>query len=85
MKTISTAQTVFLISFNASSVKYLTDNQQSEIGTLVKEHGEHGVEKIMRLHTGSNKFEKLSKDTIKRLFGWDTHTIQELQKVNFIK
>lgn len=84
--TVSTQFGVYLISFQGVSNHFIFDGNTPELlGNLIKQHGKHGVNFIKRYNQTKAKFESISKPLISQLFGWDTHSIIELQKTNFIK
>lgn len=86
MNTLSTAYGIFLVSFNGVSQHFIfSGNTPEELGNLIQEHGKYGIVFIKRFNQSKSKFDSLSKDNIKQLFSWDTHTILQLEKINFIK
>lgn len=50
-----------------------------------QKHGQHGIEFIKRFETSTSRFEKLGKTDVSRIFKYDTHSIEQLKKINFIK
>lgn len=84
--TVSTQFGVYLISFRAITNHFIFDGNTPELlGNLIQLHGQHGINFIKRYNQAKEKFERLSKAEITNLFNWDTHSIIELQKTNFIK
>lgn len=83
---ISTQYGLFLVEFHGVIQQFIfSGNAQEELGNLIKEHGKHGVHAIKRFDTVKSQFKKISKDEVQLLFGWDTHSIEQLKSVNYIK
>lgn len=86
MKNLTTANTLFLISFQGVSEHFIFSNGESEIlGNLIQTHGRHGINFIKIYNKSKSKFERTTKKQIETLFNWDTHSIQQLEKTNFLK
>lgn len=85
MNSINTHTGVFLIAFIADQHHYIFTSFMGTMGDLIKTHNQYGIDKIMRYNKAKCKFEKLSKAEIRMLFDWDTHSIIELEKTNFLK
>lgn len=84
--TVSTQFGVYLIEFHGIIQQFIFSGEFSEVlGNLIKEHGKHGIQSIKRFDTLKSTFKKMSKSDIAQAFSWDTHSIIELQKTNFLK
>ena len=83
--TLSTIQDIYLISFRGLTTKFIFYSEIESLGDLVKKYGKYGINYIKYFDRANDKFLKMSKDDIKRFFAYDTHSILELQKINFIK
>jgi len=83
--TLNTKLSVFLISFIADSTQYFFNEEPETLGNLIKEKNSYGINFIKRFNVSKCKFENMSKKDIENYFNWDTHTILELKKTNFIK
>lgn len=85
MSYISTSHGLFLVSFNGNLQQFVFNTDNEILGNLIAEHGKHGIVFIKRFHPVSSSFKKLSKKEISSFFSYDTHTIEQLKKINFIK
>jgi len=86
MKNLTTANALFLISFHGVSEHFIFSNGENEIlGNLIQAHGRHGINFIKIYNKVKSKFERTTKKQIEILFNWDTHSIQQLEKTNFLK
>jgi len=82
---LSTAYGLFLVEFHGVIQQYIfSGNEPEGLGNLIQEHGKHGVQAIKRFDTVKSQFKKISKSEVENLFGWDTHSIQQLKSKNFI-
>ena len=83
---ISTEYGLFLVEFHGVIRQFIfSGNAPEELGNLIQEHGKHGVYAIKRFNTVKSQFQKISRAEVANLFGWDTHSIEQLKKVNYIK
>ena len=82
---LSTEYGLFLVSFQGVLNHFVFSGNSETLGNLIQSHGKYGINFISRFNQSKSKFEKLSKSDVKNLFSWDTHSIQELKKINFIK
>ena len=83
---LTSAADLYLIEFIANQNHFIFNGgEPEELGNLIQAHNRYGIEKICRYNRVKMKFDKLSKSEVKMLFSWDTHTIIELEKTNFIK
>lgn len=85
MSHLSTSHGLFLVSFNGNLQQYIFNTDNEALGNLIAEHGKHGIVFIKRFHPVSSSFKSMSKQEISNYFSYDTHTIEQLKKVNFIK
>lgn len=86
MNTLATNYDLFLVAFIGLQEQYIfTGNPPEALGNLIQEHNRHGIEFIKRFDKSKSSFKTISKATVKNLFGYDTHTMVQLQKINFIK
>ena len=83
--TVNTMRDIYLISFQGLTTKFIFDSEPETLGNLIQKYGKYGVNYIKYFDRANDKFKKMSKDDVKRFFSYDTHTILELQKINFIK
>lgn len=85
MSYLSTSHGLFLVSFNGNLQQYIFNTDNEVLGNLIAEHGKHGIVFIKRFHPVSSSFKNMSKKDIKAFFSYDTHTMVQLDKINFIK
>lgn len=85
MAHLSTSHGLFLVSFKGNLQQYVFNTDNEALGNLIAEHGKHGMVFIKRFHPVSSSFKKMSKQEISNMFSYDTHTIEQLKKINFIK
>ena len=83
--TVNTMRDIYLISFQGLTTKFIFDSEPETLGNLIQKYGKYGVNYIKYFDRANDKFFKMSKDDVKRFFAFDTHSILELQKINFIK
>ena len=83
--TVNTMRDIYLISFKGLTTKFIFDSEPETLGNLIQKYGKYGVNYIKYFDRTKDKFLKMSKDDVKRLFAYDTHSILELQKINYIK
>lgn len=82
---LSTEFGIYLVSFQGVTNHFIFNGNSEELGNLIQQHGKHGINFISRYYQSKMKFTKLSKMEVKTLFSWNTHSIEQLKKVNFIK
>lgn len=85
INTLNTSQSLFMVTFNGVSQKFLFNSEPEVLGNLIQTYGKHGIMNIKRLDTAKDSFKSISKKEIELFFGWDTHTIEQLKSKNFIK
>lgn len=86
MTILVTHYDLFLVSFMGVSEQFIFDGGTNGIlGDLIQQHGKHGINFIKRFDKSKSKFIYMKKETINTLFNFDTHSVIQLQKVNFIK
>ena len=83
--TVNTMIDIYLISFKGLTTKFIFDSEPETLGNLIQKYGKYGINYIKYFDRANDKFKKMSKDDIKRFFDYDTHSILELQKINYIK
>ena len=83
--TVNSIVDIYLISFRGATTKFIFNSEPETLGNLIQKYGKHGINYIKYFDRANDKFLKMSKDDVKRFFDYDTHTIIELQKINFIK
>ncbi len=83
--TVNTMVDIYLISFKGLTTKFIFDSEPETLGNLIQKHGKYGINYIKCFDRANDKFLKMSKEDVKRFFSYDTHSILELQKINFIK
>jgi len=85
-KFLSTDNDLFIVKFINSTTGFVFDGRTPEIlGDLIKNNGNNGISTISRFNNSKMKFERCSKGLVKSLFNWETHTIEQLKKINYIK
>ena len=83
---ISTEFGLFLVEFHGVIQQFIfSGNSNEELGNLIQQYGKHGVYAIKRFNTAKSQFQKISKKEVSNLFSWDTHSIEQLKRVNYIK
>ena len=82
---LSTIQDIYLISFRGLTTKFIFTSELETLGNLIQKYGKHGINYIKYFDRANDKFVKMNKDYVKRFFSYDTHSILELQKINFLK
>ena len=83
--TVNTIIDIYLVSFRGATTKFIFNSEPETLGNLIQKYGKNGINYIKYFDRGNDKFFKMSKDEVKRFFSYDTHSILELQKINFIK
>ena len=83
--TVNTMIDIYLVSFKGLTTKFIFDSEPETLGNLIQKYGKYGINYIKYFDRANDKFKKMSKDDVKRFFDYDTHSIIELQKINFIK
>lgn len=79
---MNTNEHIFLISFNGVTGKFITI--ASGIGDVVKYNNKHGIERIKLFNSVKETFEGLSKKHLLSLIDYDTHSLIEVQKTNYL-
>lgn len=83
---LTTANDLFLVEFRANHEHFIFNGGESEkLGDIIQAQNRYGIEKICRYNRVKMKFDKLSKKEVQTLFNWDTHTIEQIKKTNFLK
>jgi len=83
---LTTAGDLYLIEFRGNHEHFIFNGGEPEkFGDIIQAHNRYGIEKICRYNRVKMKFDKLSKKEVQTLFNWDTHTIEQIKKTNFIK
>lgn len=85
MSYLSSGQPIFLIDFHGVAQHFIFHNKPEMLGNLISEHGKHGIVSIKLYDPAKGAFKKLSKKEVENWFNWDTHSIEHLKKINFIK
>lgn len=85
MSYLSSGQPIFSIDFHGVSQHFIFHNESEMLGNLIQKYGKHGIFSIKRYNPAKQIFKKLSKKEVENSFNWDTHSIEQLKKVNFIK
>ena len=85
MKSLSTEYGLFVVSFHGVSNQFIFDGNSDELGNLIQQYGKHGINFIGQYYASKLKFIKLSKNNIRTLFSWNTHAMEQLKNINFIK
>ena len=83
--TVHTMIDIYLVSFKGLTTKFIFNAEPETLGDLIQKYGKHGVNYIKYFDIANDKFKKMSKEQVKMFFSYDTHTILELEKINFIK
>lgn len=82
---ISTHQVVFLVKFLNSRESFIIGSDNEVLGDLIQKNGNNGIEYIKQFEPSKSKFSKMSKEAVKSWFKYDTHSIEKLKLVNYIK
>lgn len=82
---LNSSKDIFLVEFKGNHEHFIFDNNPEVLGNLIQQKNRYGIEKICRYNQSKAKFEKLTAKAVKTLYGWDTHSILQLEKVGFIK
>ncbi len=83
---LSTANDLFLVEFHQTGHGFIFNSGEPEtLGNLTEQHGRSGVFRISRYNAAKMRFEKCSTKLVAQLFSWDTHSIEQLKRVNYIK
>lgn len=85
MSHLSTSHGLFLVSFNGNLQQYVFNTENEALGNLIAEHGKYGIVFIKRFNPVSSSFKSMSKKDIINFFSYDTYTMEQLKKINFIK
>jgi len=85
MSYLSTHQTIYLIDFHGVSQYFLFNSEPEQLGKLIELHGKHGIMKIKQYQPHKGTFKNLSKKEVENWFNWDTYSIEQLKKINYIK
>jgi hypothetical protein len=85
MSYLSTSKRIFSIDFHGTAEHFIFDDTPETLGNLVQIHGKHGILSIKQYQTAKGVFKKLSVKEIENWFSWDTHSIEQLKKINYIK
>ena len=83
--TVNSMVDIYLVSFKGLTAKFIFNSEPETLGNLIQKYGKHGINYIKYFDRANDKFVKMNKDYVKRFFSYDTHSILELQKINFIK
>jgi len=85
-KYLTTEFSLYKVNFRSVSRQFVFSGGDAEqLGNLIQLHGKHGIDKISRYNESKEKFEKMNKKDVQSWFSYDTHTIEQLKKINFIK
>jgi len=85
MAHLSTSHGIYLVSFNGTTQQFIFNSENEVFGNLIAEHGRYGIVFVKRFYTDKSVFKKMSKDEVSNCWSWDTHTIEQLKKINYIK
>jgi len=85
MAHLNSSQPIFLVDFYGESEHFIFDYEPETLGNLVKLHGKNGVVSIKQYQPYKGNFKKLSAKEVSNYWSWDTHTIEQLKKINYIK
>lgn len=84
--TLDTSNDLYLVDFYAKSSAVIFKGCDSgTLGDLIQQNGNSGIIAIRRYNPAKCRFEKQSIKTVKQLFSWDTHSTEQLKRVNYIK
>jgi hypothetical protein len=85
MQYLSSGNSIFLIDFRGTAQHFIFENKAETLGKLIALYGKHGIISIKKYNPTKENFKKLSKKEVISRFNWDTHSIIELEKTNFLK
>ncbi len=84
MTYLSSGQAIFSIDFRGTTNHFIFGSSPETLGKLIAEHGKHGIVSIKQYDPAKGSFKKLSKKSVENWFNWDTYSIEQLKKINFI-
>jgi hypothetical protein len=82
---ISTNRPVYLIKFLNSNELFIFGSTAETLGDLIQKKGNNGIDFLKQFDSSKQTFKKMSKEDIKSWFAYDTHSIEELKRINYIK
>lgn len=85
MAYLSTSHGLFIVSFNGNLQQFIFDQEPEALGNLIAQYGKYGIVFIKRFEPVKSSFKTMTKKEINAFFSWDTHSIEQLKKINFIK
>ena len=84
MAYLESSHRIYLVDFHGVSQHFIFNDKKEQLGDLIELHGTHGVERIKQYVPHKGTFKTMSKKEVQSWFDWDTHSIEQLKKVNFI-
>lgn len=85
MSYISTSNAIFSVDFHGQSQHFLFNSSKEQLGNLIQSFGNHGIVKIKQYVPHKGAFKTMSKKDVENWFNWDTYSIEQLRKINYIK
>jgi len=85
MSYISTSNAIWSVDFHGQCAHFIFNNELETLGKLIAEHGKYGIVKIKQYVPHKGTFKTMSKKEVQSWFDWDTYTIEQLKKINYIK
>lgn len=85
MANLTSSKAIFLVDFHGQSQHYIFDSSPEELGKLINEHGKYGILKLKQYIPFSGTFKTMTKKEVESWFNWDTYSIEQLRKINYIK
>jgi len=82
---ISTNTPIYMVKFLNSTECFIFGSTSEILGDLIAKNGNNGIDFIKKFQPHKGTFKALSKKDVQSWFSYDTHTIEQLKKINFIK
>lgn len=84
MSYLSTSRGIYSVEFQGQSQQFIFNSQVETLGDLISEFGKYGIVKIKQYVPHKGTFKTMSKKEVQSWFNWDTYSIEQLKKVNYI-
>lgn len=83
-KAISTNRPVYMVKFLNSTEAFIFGSDAEVLGNLIQSNNSIGIDYLKQFEPSKGTFKKMSKEAVKSWFSYDTHSIEQLKKINFI-
>lgn len=85
MSYLSTSNGIYSVEFQGQTSHFIFNSEIETLGNLIAEYGRYGIVKIKQYVPHKGVFKTLSKKEVESWFNWDTYSIEQLKKINYIK